>query len=68
MYSDHITETDIDKNVISLFSEQAKKTPEAIAIIFEQQTLSYRKLNERANQLAHHLKEQGVKADILHKV
>ena len=43
-----------------LFEAQAHKTPEAVAVIFEEERLSYAELNERANQLAHYLIEQGV--------
>lgn len=39
-----------------LFGEQAQKTPDCVAITFENQTISYRSLNERANQLAHYLR------------
>ncbi|MBQ4878624.1 amino acid adenylation domain-containing protein [Pseudoalteromonas luteoviolacea] len=38
-----------------LFEAQAVQTPEAIAIVDNQHSISYRVLNERANQLAHHL-------------
>ena len=48
-----------------LFEEQVKKTPEAIAVLFEDKYLSYQQLNERANQLAHYLKTLGVKPDDL---
>jgi len=48
-----------------LFEEQVKKTPEAIAVIFEDKYLSYQQLNEQANQLAHYLKTLGVKPDDL---
>ncbi|NEQ97357.1 MAG: AMP-binding protein, partial [Cyanothece sp. SIO2G6] len=43
-----------------LFEAQVDRTPEAIALSFETQSLSYRKLNAQANQLAHHLKTLGV--------
>src|SRR3989442_7142753 len=43
-----------------LFEQQARGTPEAVAVVFEEQQLSYRELNQRANQLAHYLKSQGV--------
>lgn len=38
-----------------LFEEQVKKTPDRIALVYENTKLNYRDLNERANQLAHHL-------------
>ena len=43
-----------------LFEEQAQRTPEAVAVVFEEQQLTYRELNRRANQLAHHLRALGV--------
>jgi amino acid adenylation domain-containing protein len=48
-----------------LFEEQVERTPEAVAVLFEQQQLTYRELNVRANQLAHYLRSQGVAADQL---
>ncbi|MBL4658907.1 MAG: AMP-binding protein, partial [Alcanivoracaceae bacterium] len=48
-----------------LFEEQVKKTPDEVAIIFEERSLSYTELNQQANQLAHYLIEQGVKTDSL---
>src|SRR5689334_9607662 len=43
-----------------LFEEQATRTPDAIAVEFVAERLSYRELNERANQLAHYLARFGV--------
>jgi len=48
-----------------LFEEQVERTPEAIAITFEEQQLTYRELNRRANQLAHHLQELGVGPEVM---
>jgi amino acid adenylation domain-containing protein len=47
----------------TLFEAQVERTPEAIALIFEDEHLSYRELNRRANQLAHHLQQLGVKPE-----
>jgi amino acid adenylation domain-containing protein/FkbM family methyltransferase len=47
-----------------LFEEQVRKTPDAAALVFEQQKLSYAELNRRANQLAHHLQEFGVGPEV----
>ena len=49
--------------VLSLFAAQVQRTPEATAVVFESQQLSYRELNARANQLAHHLIRLGVGLD-----
>lgn len=46
-----------------LFEQQAEKTPDAIAVLFQEQHLSYAELNSKANQLAHHLQTRGVKAE-----
>ncbi|HEY9671674.1 MAG TPA: amino acid adenylation domain-containing protein [Waterburya sp.] len=48
-----------------LFAEQVEKTPDAIAIVFENEQLTYRQLNNRSNQLAHYLQKLGVGADVL---
>ncbi|MCC9020710.1 non-ribosomal peptide synthetase, partial [Flavobacterium lipolyticum] len=44
-----------DKTIVDLFEEQVAKTPDNIAIVFEDTELTYRELNERSNQLAHYL-------------
>jgi amino acid adenylation domain-containing protein/non-ribosomal peptide synthase protein (TIGR01720 family) len=49
----------------SLVEQQAEKNPDAVAVVFAEQSLSYAQLNSKANQLAHYLKAQGVKADTL---
>ncbi len=54
-----------DKCIHELFEEQVDRTPEAVAVVFEDQQLTYRELNTRANQLAHHLQELGVGPDLL---
>ncbi|AUB41610.1 Acyl carrier protein [Nostoc flagelliforme CCNUN1] len=48
-----------------LFEQQVEHTPDAIALIFGNQKLTYRELNERANKVAHYLKTLGVKPDVL---
>lgn len=52
-----------DKCVHQLFEEQADRTPENIAVVFDNQTINYRELNNRANQLAHHLQNLGVESE-----
>ncbi|MCE4575918.1 non-ribosomal peptide synthetase, partial [Caballeronia sp. CLC5] len=46
-----------------LFEHQVQRTPDAIALIFEDESLTYAQLNARANQLAHHLIAQGVRPE-----
>ncbi|MEN8217964.1 MAG: condensation domain-containing protein [Pseudomonadota bacterium] len=55
------TETDYprDKTIIDLFEEQVAKTPDTIAVVFENQQLTYRALNTKANRLAHYLQTLG---------
>jgi amino acid adenylation domain-containing protein len=48
-----------------LIEEQVARTPEAVALIFAGQRLTYRELNSRSNQLAHYLQETGVGPDVL---
>ncbi|MCC6808530.1 MAG: amino acid adenylation domain-containing protein, partial [Deltaproteobacteria bacterium] len=54
-----------DQSVHAMFAAQAKKTPEAVAVVFEGQTLSYRELDERSSQLANHLQKRGVGPETL---
>ena len=54
-----------DKSVVSLFEEQVAKKPDTIAVVFENEQLTYRELNEKANQLAHYLQSKGVKQETL---
>ena len=49
-----------DLCIHELFEAQVERTPDAIAIEFESQKLTYQELNRRANQLAHHLRGLGV--------
>ena len=48
-----------------LFERQAERTPDAVAVSFEGESLTYRTLDHRANQLAHHLQRLGVGPDVL---
>nr|BAH22762.1 nonribosomal peptide synthetase [Microcystis aeruginosa K-139] len=55
----------LDKCIHQLFEEQVERTPDNIAVVFEDQQLNYRELNARANQLAHYLQKLGVGPDVL---
>src|SRR5947199_3401067 len=48
-----------------LFEAQVARTPEAVAVVYEDRQLSYRNLNDRANQLGHSLLSHGVGPDVL---
>ncbi|MFA4949166.1 MAG: amino acid adenylation domain-containing protein, partial [Candidatus Krumholzibacteriia bacterium] len=54
-----------DATIPGLFETQAEQTPDAAAVVFENTTLTYRELNERANKLAHRLKRLGIGANTL---
>ena len=48
-----------------LFAAQAQRTPDAVALVFEEKEMTYRELDQRANQLAHYLLHQGVTLESL---
>ncbi|MDQ2975526.1 MAG: amino acid adenylation domain-containing protein [Acidobacteriota bacterium] len=52
-----------DKCVQELFEQQVECSPDAVALLFAAEHLTYRQLNTRANQLAHYLKAKGVAAE-----
>ncbi|MBW8849061.1 MAG: AMP-binding protein, partial [Burkholderiales bacterium] len=54
---------DAELCIHQIFEQQARLRPEATALVFEQECLSYAALNARANQLAHHLRALGVGPD-----
>ncbi|MFK0732352.1 MAG: amino acid adenylation domain-containing protein, partial [Gloeotrichia echinulata HAB0833] len=64
-WNDTAAEYPADKCIHQLFESQVEKTPDAVAVVFEDQQLTYRELNQRANQLAHHLQTLGVKPEFL---
>ncbi|MGA2224692.1 MAG: amino acid adenylation domain-containing protein, partial [Syntrophobacteraceae bacterium] len=61
------TQTDYprDKCIQELFEEQVERIPDAVALVFKDQRLTYRELNRRANQLARHLRNLGVGPEVL---
>ena len=66
-----------DKTIVDLFEEQVAKTPDDLAIVFEDVELTYKEFNEKANQLANYLTDRysiepddliGIKLDISEKM
>ncbi|HXQ73964.1 MAG TPA: amino acid adenylation domain-containing protein [Pyrinomonadaceae bacterium] len=49
----------VSGSMLSLFNAQAKKTPDAIALSWNTERISYRELDERSNRLAHYLRQRG---------
>ena len=64
-YNDTAVDYPRDKSITDLFEEQAQQTPEATAVLFEEEVLTYKELNERSNQLASYLRSKGVSAETL---
>ncbi|WP_233899380.1 non-ribosomal peptide synthetase, partial [Tenacibaculum piscium] len=52
-----------DSTVVELFEAQVLKTPDTIAVVYGSESLSYRELEERSNQLAHYLIDKGVSVE-----
>ena len=53
------------KCIHEMVEAQVERTPEAVAVRYEDQSLTYDELNQRANKLAHHLRKQGVGPETL---
>ena len=51
--------------IAQLFEDQVARTPEAVALVFGTEQVSYAELNRRANQLAHYLRHEGVGPEVL---
>ena len=64
-WNDTSSEYPRDTSIHSLFEEQVERTPDSVAVAFEDQTMTYRELNERANQIASYLRQQGVRPEVL---
>ncbi|MEH2072610.1 MAG: MupA/Atu3671 family FMN-dependent luciferase-like monooxygenase [Nostoc sp.] len=54
-----------EKCIHQLFEAQVERTPNAVAVVFQDEELTYGQLNTKANQLAHYLRSLGVKPDVL---
>ncbi|MBE9052040.1 amino acid adenylation domain-containing protein [Nostocales cyanobacterium LEGE 11386] len=59
-------QTDYPQNLCihQLFAESVKRTPEAIALVYKHESLTYTQLNQRAIQLAQYLQQLGVKSEV----
>ena len=53
-----------DKCIHQLFEEQVERTPNAVAVVFENQQLTYQQLNQKSNHLAHYLQNLGVRPEV----
>jgi tyrocidine synthetase-3 len=62
-FNDTQTEYPKDKTLQQLFEEQVTRTPDKVAAFFEEEHLTYKELNEKANQLARVLRSKGVQAN-----
>ena len=54
----------INRCIHQLFEEQVEKTPQTLAVVYEDQRLTYEELNQQANKIAHYLQRLGVKPDV----
>ena len=61
------TETQLERGrcIHQVFEQQVSRTPDAVAVVYDEQSLSYAQLNARANQVARFLRAQGVRPDTL---
>ncbi|MBB6714150.1 non-ribosomal peptide synthetase, partial [Clostridium gasigenes] len=62
-FNDTYVGYDKEKTVVDMFEEQLKKTPNNIAVVYEEEKLTYRELNEKVNILGVKLREIGIKPD-----
>lgn len=63
-YNHSASEYPKDKTIAQLFAEQVEKTPAHIALEFQNQSLTYRELDGRVNQLANCLRARGIKPGV----
>ncbi len=54
-----------ERRVHQLFEDQVKRTPDAVALVFGDEQLTYQELNIRANRLAHRLQQLGVGPEVM---
>jgi amino acid adenylation domain-containing protein len=54
-----------DKTIAAIFEDQVLKTPDHVAVAYQGEEVTYKELNRRANQLAHHLRSRGVGPEVM---
>jgi amino acid adenylation domain-containing protein len=64
-FNDTAADYPVNQTLLSLFEQQVTKTPQAIAVQFEEEQLTYRELDRCSNQLGHYLRQKGVTTDVL---
>lgn len=64
-FNDNVVPYPVNKTITTLFEEQVTKAPDAIALSFGEQQLTYRELEEQSNRVAHYLRKQGVKEGVM---
>ncbi|MCK4261014.1 MAG: amino acid adenylation domain-containing protein, partial [Halanaerobiales bacterium] len=62
-FNDTQVEYPVDKTLNQLFEEQAQRTPDQIALVFEDKKMTYQELSEKSNRLAKLLRKKGVGRD-----
>jgi tyrocidine synthetase-3 len=63
-YNNTAREYPREKTIVELFGEQVERTPAHIALEFENESITYRELDQRANQLAHWLRARGIRPGV----
>jgi amino acid adenylation domain-containing protein len=63
-WNDITTDHEANECIHQLFEGQVERTPDAIAVVFEDEQLTYSELNRRANRIAHHLRALGVRPEV----
>ncbi|MCC5608946.1 amino acid adenylation domain-containing protein [Nostoc sp. CHAB 5834] len=64
-WNDTQIEYPLEKCIHQLFEAQVERKPDAVAVICKEEELTYRELNQRANELAHYLQKLGVSSEVL---
>ena len=62
-WNDTKTDYGPEKTIYQLFEEQVERSPNAVAVAYETEQMTYAQLNRRANQFAHYLRSLGIRAD-----